>query len=83
MLRRRLTDRDDPRTALTLSVVILASGVVFALLGTGIPRVFLVVWLVVAAAQTVHALVRVHRSRREHVHDLADERPAEQEPPVW
>ena len=65
-----LLNRDDPRTMLVVSAVVLASGILFAALGAGIPITFLAIWLVAAAAQTIYAIVRVRRRAKEDDRDL-------------
>jgi hypothetical protein len=59
-----LTRRDDPRTVLVVSILVLASGVLFAALGTGIPSAFMAIWIAVSLAQTVYAIVAVHRQQQ-------------------
>ena len=62
MPRRWLLSRDDPRTVVAVSAVVLAVGILAATLGTGIPGPFMAVWLVASAGQLVHAVVRLRRS---------------------
>lgn len=63
MPRHWLFDREDPRTVLAISVLVLVVAIVVTALGTGIPGVFLAVWLAAAIAQVVYAIVRLARER--------------------
>lgn len=63
MPRHWLFDREDPRTVLAISVLVLVVAIVVTALGTGIPGVFLAVWLAAAIAQVVYAVVRLARER--------------------
>jgi hypothetical protein len=82
MPRHWSLDREDPRTVLAASVVVLASGILFATLGTGIPGAFIAVWLVAAAGQTMYAIVRVRQLGNESGRPTNQSEP-DSEPPRW
>ena len=82
MPRHWLLDREDPRAVLAASVVVLASGILFATLGTGIPGAFIAVWLVAAAGQMVYAIVRVRQLGNEDGRPTNQPEPGSQ-PPPW
>lgn len=82
MPRHWLPDREDPRTVLAASVVVLASGILFATLGTGIPGAFIAVWLVAAAGQTIYAIVRVRQLANKAGRPTNQPEPGSQ-PPPW
>jgi hypothetical protein len=56
-----LLDREDLRKVLAGSVVVLASGIMFATLSTGIPGAFIAVWLLAAGGRTVYGIVGVRQ----------------------
>jgi hypothetical protein len=60
-------EREDPRTVLAVSIVILAFGVAMAapMLDSGMPLAFLVIWYVVSVAQLVWAAIRYRQWRRQ------------------
>lgn len=67
MKPRWLLDREDPRTVLAVSILILAFGVAVAapMLASGIPLAFLVIWYVVSVAQLIWAAIRYRQWRRQ------------------
>lgn len=67
MKPRWLLDREDPRTVLAVSIVILAFGVAVAppMLDGGVPLAFLVIWYLVSVAQLVWAAIRFRNWRRQ------------------
>lgn len=58
-----LLDRDDARTLLVFSVLVLVVAAVLSLLATAIPAILRVVWVAVSLAQLIYAIVRVVRER--------------------
>ena len=67
MKARWLLDREDPRTVLLATIVILGFGVVIAapMLDSGMPVTIVVAWFVVAVAQLIWAASRYRRWRRQ------------------
>ena len=63
---RWLVDREDPRTVLLVSVLILGIGIVMvrSLLDSGLPLAFVVLWFVLSVAQLVRAVLHYRRWRR-------------------
>lgn len=59
-----LFDREDARTVLIVSVLILAFAIGASVATTGIPWVFIAVWIAASVAQVIYAIVRLVRERR-------------------